>query len=107
MYLGRVVESGTVKEIFAAPRHPYTRALLRSIPTVLAKPRTRLATIAGSMPHPFDRPRGCPFHPRCREIIAGVCDDRRAAADRRAPARCAASWRADRRMSAASGSAKG
>jgi peptide/nickel transport system ATP-binding protein len=74
MYLGRAVESGTVKEIFAAPRHPYTRALLRSIPTVLAKPRTRLPTIAGSIPHPFNRPAGCPYHPRCSEIIAGLCE---------------------------------
>jgi oligopeptide/dipeptide ABC transporter ATP-binding protein len=74
MYLGRAVESGSVKEIFAAPRHPYTRALLRSIPTVLAKPRTRLPTIAGSIPHPFNRPQGCPYHPRCSEIIHGVCE---------------------------------
>jgi oligopeptide/dipeptide ABC transporter ATP-binding protein len=74
MYLGRAVESGPVKEIFSAPRHPYTRALLRSIPTVLAKPRTRLPTIAGSIPHPLNRPRGCPYHPRCSEMIAGVCD---------------------------------
>ena len=74
MYLGRAVESGTVKEIFSAPRHPYTRALLRSIPTVLAKPRTRLPTIAGSIPHPFDRPGGCPYHPRCSEIIVGRCE---------------------------------
>jgi oligopeptide/dipeptide ABC transporter ATP-binding protein len=74
MYLGRAVESGSVKEIFAAPRHPYTRALLRSIPTVLAKPRTRLPTIAGSIPHPFNRPAGCAYHPRCSEIIRGVCE---------------------------------
>ena len=74
MYLGRAAESGTVKEIFSAPRHPYTRALLRSIPTVLAKPRTRLPTIVGSIPHPFNRPGGCPYHPRCSEMIAGVCE---------------------------------
>ena len=74
MYLGRAVESGSVKEIFGAPRHPYTRALLRSIPTVLAKPRTRLSTIAGSIPHPFNRPKGCPYHPRCSEIIGTVCE---------------------------------
>jgi len=74
MYLGRAVETGTVKDMFAAPRHPYTRALLRSIPTVLAKPRTRLPTIAGSIPHPFDRPKGCPYHPRCAEIITGTCE---------------------------------
>ena len=74
MYLGRAVESGPVKEIFAAPRHPYTRALLRSIPTVLAKPRTRLPTIVGSIPHPFNRPGGCPYHPRCSEIIGEICE---------------------------------
>ena len=74
MYLGRAVETGSVKEIFESPKHPYTRALLRSIPTVLAKPRTRLPTIAGSIPHPFDRPKGCAYHPRCGEIIGAVCE---------------------------------
>ncbi len=73
MYLGRAVESGPVKEIFAQPKHPYTRALLRSIPTVLAKPRTRLPTITGSIPHPFNRPAGCTYHPRCSEYIGEVC----------------------------------
>ena len=74
MYLGRAVETGAVNDIFSRPQHPYTRALLRSIPTVLAKPRTRLPTIAGSIPHPFDRPQGCAFHPRCTEIITGTCE---------------------------------
>ncbi|MCW3476774.1 ABC transporter ATP-binding protein [Limobrevibacterium gyesilva] len=74
MYLGRAVETGPVGEIFSSPKHPYTRALLRSIPTVLAKPRTRLPTIAGSIPHPFNRPTGCPYHPRCSEIITGLCE---------------------------------
>ena len=70
MYLGRAVESGPVADIFDRTQHPYTRALLRSIPTVMAKPRTRLPTIAGSIPHPFNRPSGCSFHPRCTEAIA-------------------------------------
>jgi oligopeptide/dipeptide ABC transporter ATP-binding protein len=74
MYLGRIVEEAATADLFRAPRHPYTRALLRSIPTVLAKPRTRLPTIAGSIPHPFDRPKGCPYHPRCAEIITGACE---------------------------------
>ena len=74
MYLGRAVETGSVQDIFARPQHPYTRALLQSIPTVLAKPRTRLPTIAGSIPHPFDRPKGCSYHPRCSEIIGRVCE---------------------------------
>ena len=73
MYLGRAVETGPVGELFSTPRHPYTRALLRSIPTVMAKPRTRLPTIAGSIPHPFNRPGGCAYHPRCVEIIDDHC----------------------------------
>ena len=52
MYLGRIVERGPVDQIFHAPRHPYTRALLRSIPSTLAKPRSRLQTIEGSIPIP-------------------------------------------------------
>ncbi|MCA9808675.1 MAG: ABC transporter ATP-binding protein, partial [Cyanobacteria bacterium HKST-UBA06] len=58
MYLGRVVERASVDDIFHAPKHPYTRALLRSIPSVLAEPRTKLATIAGTIPHPYNRPIG-------------------------------------------------
>ena len=74
MYLGHEVEKGPVDAIFHAPRHPYTQSLLQSIPSVLAEPRARLATIAGSIPHPYARPSGCPFHPRCREFIGGVCE---------------------------------
>jgi peptide/nickel transport system ATP-binding protein len=74
MYLGREVEKGPVDTIFHAPKHPYTRALLRSIPSVLAEPRARLATISGSIPHPLARPPGCPFHPRCPDAMPGRCD---------------------------------
>jgi peptide/nickel transport system ATP-binding protein len=74
MYLGRAVERGSVDEIFHAPKHPYTKALLRSIPSILAKPRDKLATISGSIPHPYDRPKGCPFHPRCGDFMLGRCD---------------------------------
>jgi oligopeptide/dipeptide ABC transporter ATP-binding protein len=74
MYLGHEVEKGPVDAIFHAPRHPYTRSLLRSIPSVLAEPRARLATISGSIPHPFARPLGCPFHPRCPDYMRGVCE---------------------------------
>src|SRR5438094_61361 len=55
-------------------RHPYTRALLRSIPRIRARARERLTPIAGAVPHPYDRPSGCPFHPRCAEFMAGRCD---------------------------------
>jgi peptide/nickel transport system ATP-binding protein len=74
MYLGKVVEQGPVDAIFHAPKHPYTRSLLRSIPSILAEPRTKLATISGSIPHPYDRPAGCPFHPRCPDFMPGLCD---------------------------------
>ena len=74
MYLGRVVEQAPVDAIFHDPRHPYTRALLRSIPRMRSRSRARLTPIAGTVPHPYDRPPGCPFHPRCAEFIAGRCD---------------------------------
>jgi len=74
MYLGRVVEQAPVDAIFHAPRHPYTRALLRSIPRMRARSRERLAPIAGAIPHPYDRPTGCPFHNRCPDFMPGTCD---------------------------------
>ena len=74
MYLGRVVEEGPVDDIFHAPKHPYTRALLRSIPSVDAPPRRKLPTISGSIPHPYNRPAGCPFHTRCPDFMPGLCN---------------------------------
>jgi peptide/nickel transport system ATP-binding protein len=74
MYLGRVVEQAPVDAIFHAPKHPYTQALLRSIPRMRSRSRERLTPIAGSVPHPYDRPAGCPFHPRCPQFMAGRCD---------------------------------
>ena len=74
MYLGRVVEEGPVDDIFHAPKHPYTRALLRSIPSIESTPRVKLPTISGSVPHPYNRPSGCPFYPRCSDFMPGVCD---------------------------------
>jgi peptide/nickel transport system ATP-binding protein len=74
MYLGRVVEQGKVDDIFHDPKHPYTKALLQSIPSIDSVPRSKLATISGSIPHPFNRPTGCPFHPRCVSSIPGRCD---------------------------------
>ena len=76
MYLGRVMEQGPVDDIFHEAKHPYTRALLRSIPGLQVTPRVPLPIITGSLPHPFNRPRGCPFHPRCESVIRGECDQR-------------------------------
>ncbi|MEX1018486.1 MAG: ABC transporter ATP-binding protein [Litorilinea sp.] len=74
MYLGRVVERAPVEQLFTDPKHPYTKALLTSIPTIDAKPRERLPSITGSIPNPLNRPTGCPFHPRCPAFMAGTCD---------------------------------
>jgi peptide/nickel transport system ATP-binding protein len=74
MYLGRVMETGPVDDIFHRPQHPYTRALLESIPTMYAPSKELLPTIVGSIPHPFNRPTGCPFYPRCANFMRGTCD---------------------------------
>ena len=67
MYAGRVVEYGSVHDVFQHPLHPYTRGLFASMP-VLGTERRRLATIPGNVPDPADFPTGCPFHPRCAEV---------------------------------------
>ncbi len=64
MYLGRVVESASVDELFARANHPYTQALLAQIPRFDVR-QTRYATIQGEIPSPLAPPRGCHFHPRC------------------------------------------
>ncbi len=74
MYLGTVVEQGSVDDIFHDPQHPYTKALLESIPTMGRGVRQPLTSIRGQVPHPLDRPRGCPFHPRCDRAVPGLCD---------------------------------
>ncbi len=74
MYLGKVVEKGPVIDVFHSPQHPYTRALLRSILPLRSKREGKLEVIEGSIPHPLNRPSGCPFHDRCPDFIAGRCD---------------------------------
>ncbi len=69
MYLGQVVEHAPVDEIFHDPKHPYTRGLLRSIPKIESQTRERLDAIPGSVPHPYNRPNACVFHPRCKERV--------------------------------------
>ena len=65
MYLGRAVEHGPAKTIFAAPRHPYTRALLASTPHVDPAQRKKRVTLKGELPSPLDPPTGCAFNTRC------------------------------------------
>jgi peptide/nickel transport system ATP-binding protein len=76
MYLGRVMEKADVDTIFYDPKHPYTQALLKSIPRIDKdeQDQQRLETIKGMVPNAAAIPPGCPFHPRCVECIAGVCD---------------------------------
>jgi len=64
MYLGRIVEEGETEELFAAPRHPYTKLLLQTIPNIAAPNRNREPT-TGEVPSPLKPPSGCTFHPRC------------------------------------------
>ncbi len=65
MYLGRAVEHGRKETIFAAPRHPYTKALLASTPAVDPKRRATRLILRGELPSPLDPPPGCAFHRRC------------------------------------------
>jgi oligopeptide/dipeptide ABC transporter ATP-binding protein len=74
MYLGRIVEKADVRSLFRDPKHPYTQALLRSIPRIERNRKTRLNTIEGMVPSPFNIPSGCPFHTRCPVAIPGRCD---------------------------------
>jgi peptide/nickel transport system ATP-binding protein len=73
MYLGKEVEVADVDTIYYGASHPYTQALLRSIPRHDVDIE-RLETIEGNVPDPTAKPRGCPFHPRCRHYVAGVCE---------------------------------
>ena len=74
MYLGQVVEYGPVREILRNPKHPYTVDLLRAVPRLGKTAGQRLVAIEGSIPSPFERPSGCPFHPRCSRAMEGRCE---------------------------------
>ena len=65
MYLGKIVESAPVREIFHNPVHPYTRGLMHSIPSLAKRGQEKLVPIEGVVPDPFDVPKGCGFEPRC------------------------------------------
>jgi len=72
MYLGRVVETGPVRNVIRNPAHPYTQGLLNALPRVddLYAP---LVPVPGDIPSPLERPSGCVFHTRCNQVIAGQC----------------------------------
>ena len=79
MYLGKIVEQADVNDIFFNPLHPYTRALLRSIPQLddavaRSDKQRRLQVIKGTVPDPYSVLKGCSFHPRCPDSMADICD---------------------------------
>jgi peptide/nickel transport system ATP-binding protein len=74
MYMGKQVERASTVDVFYEPKHPYTKALLQSIPKVGRKTSARLASIEGMVPDPFNLPTGCVFHPRCPSFMPGKCD---------------------------------
>jgi peptide/nickel transport system ATP-binding protein len=74
MYLGKIVEHAPVEELFDDPKHPYTRALMRSIPHLGTPRHGRLNVIQGSIPNQYAQVPGCTFHPRCPVAKPGVCD---------------------------------
>ncbi len=74
MYLGRIVEFTDVDSLFYNSKHPYTSALIKSIPKIGKKSRTRLESVRGAVPVPINRPAGCGFYPRCSVAIDGLCN---------------------------------
>ena len=74
MYLGKVVEQSDIHTLFDDPQHPYTKALMQSVPKVGQKSGARLEAIRGMVPSPRNIPAGCAFHPRCESVMRGTCD---------------------------------
>ncbi|MBN1346946.1 MAG: ABC transporter ATP-binding protein [Phycisphaerae bacterium] len=74
MYLGRIIEQGPTDAIFHDAKHPYTQGLLASVPKIGKGNVARLESIPGTVPDPFAKLPGCPFHPRCKHRINGTCE---------------------------------
>jgi len=70
MYLGRIVERGSVEEVLAGPKHPYTRALLSAVPVMDPATKRDVIRLQGELPSPVSPPAGCHFHPRCPDAFA-------------------------------------
>ena len=73
MYLGTIVERGPTKEVIHNPKHPYTKGLIKALPS-LDHIHDRLTPVPGDIPSPNERPTGCPFHTRCAQAISGLCE---------------------------------
>ena len=69
MYLGRIVETGSIDEVLKTPKHPYTRALLSAVPVIDVAARREIIRLKGDLPSPVNPPAGCHFHPRCPQAM--------------------------------------
>ncbi len=92
MYLGRIIEEGPTQELFADPRHPYTRALLSALPVDAPWERPERIVLRGEPPSPLNVPRGCPFAPRCPWALP-PCHAESQPLQPVGPGRSAACWR--------------
>ena len=99
MYAGRIMEEAPVRDLYRTPRHPYTRALLRSIPRLDGGRSAALHAIEGMPPDLVAYPEGCPFHARC-PLVADRCRERRPELETIAPRHRVACWRHDAPSSA-------
>ena len=70
MYLGQIVEHGKTAQVLRAPLHPYSQALVSAIPEIDPQKKKQRIVLTGDPPNPEDIPPGCPFHPRCRQVMA-------------------------------------
>jgi len=74
MYLGRIMEMGLTKDVFAPPYHPYTEALLSAVPIADTRYKKKRIVLEGSPPSALKPPSGCPFHTRCHRKIGTICE---------------------------------
>jgi oligopeptide/dipeptide ABC transporter ATP-binding protein len=89
MYLGKIVELATYKDLYANPRHPYTQALMSAVPTANPRAHKQRIILAGDVPNPIDPPAGCRFHPRCPHKF-GPCPESEPSLREAAPGHSAA-----------------
>lgn len=91
MYAGRIVERGTTDDIFADPKHPYTKGLINSVPRLDRKSAERLTSIPGQPPNVINLPECCPFFPRC-EFAKDICKNKYPPAENMANGRVVHCW---------------
>lgn len=91
MYLGKIVEIGTVRDIYHQPKHPYTQGLMNSIPSLSTKKRKRLVPIEGIVPDLLDAPQGCGFEPRCPHAME-ICSENMPVLQEVTPGHSVACW---------------